>query len=113
MNSVLLIMFGVAGSVAVVALAIAQVTRRPDERAACGGHRSDEEIHDRGAEVEIEPGEVEDMLDAIVKHRRRAGRRDIGERLAEELLRHCGGLAARRPTASADVERPRGGRRGC
>jgi hypothetical protein len=113
MNSVLLIMFWVAGSVAVVALVIAQVMRRADERAACGGHRSDEEIHDRHAEVEIEPGEVEDMLDAIVKHRRRAGRRDIGEQLAEELLPLRRTRRAPPDGLQGTLERPRGGRRGC
>jgi hypothetical protein len=31
--------------------------------------------------------DVDDMLDAINEHRQRAGRRDIGEELADELLR--------------------------
>ena len=92
MRAVLLIMFWVASSVSVVALVIAHVMRKADEREACGGQHSHHEVHGRGAEgeVEMKPGEVVDMLDAIVEHRRRAGRRDIGEQLAEELLRSSG-----------------------
>jgi hypothetical protein len=39
------------------------------------------------AEVETEEHDIDDMRDAIAEHRRRAGRRDIGEELADELLR--------------------------
>ena len=34
-----------------------------------------------------EKHDIDDMIDAINEHRRRAGRRDIGEELADELLR--------------------------
>jgi hypothetical protein len=92
MRAVLFIMFWVATFGSVVALVIAHVMRRADDREACGGQHGHDEVHGRGAEGEvvIETGELEDMLDAIVEHRRRAGRRDIGEQLAEVLLRSTG-----------------------
>jgi hypothetical protein len=42
---------------------------------------------DYAAMSEIESHDVDDMLDAIDEYRRRAGRRDVGEELADELLR--------------------------
>jgi hypothetical protein len=92
MRAVLFIMFWVATFVSVVAVVIAHVMRKADDREACGGQHSHDDVQGRGAEGEvvIEMGEVEDMLDAIVEHRRGAGRRDIGEQLAEELLRSTG-----------------------
>jgi hypothetical protein len=39
------------------------------------------------AEAEIEAHDIEDMLDAISEYRRRARRRDVGEELADELMR--------------------------
>ena len=39
------------------------------------------------AEAEIEEHDIDDMLGAIAERRRRAGRRDIGEELADGLLR--------------------------
>lgn len=35
----------------------------------------------------MEEHDIDDMLDAIVEHRRAHGRRDIGDDLAQELLR--------------------------
>ena len=42
---------------------------------------------DYGAMAEIESHDVDDMLEAINERRRRAGKRDLGEELADELLR--------------------------
>ena len=42
---------------------------------------------DYAAMSEIESHDVEDMLDSIAAYRRRAGRRDMGEELADEFLR--------------------------
>jgi hypothetical protein len=42
---------------------------------------------DYAAMSEIESHDVDDMLDAIHEYRRRAGRRDVGEELADEFLR--------------------------
>jgi hypothetical protein len=39
------------------------------------------------AEVEVEGHDIDDMLEAISAYRRRAGRRDVGEELADELMR--------------------------
>jgi hypothetical protein len=49
----------------------------------------DERRHtpDYAAMSEIEAHDVDDMLDGINERRRRAGRRDVGEELADELLR--------------------------
>ena len=60
-----------------------------DERKKSGSHRIDSEAHRRSAEnaVEVEAHDIGDMLDAIDERRRRAGRREIGEELADELMR--------------------------
>ena len=42
---------------------------------------------DYAAMSEIESHDIDDMLDGINERRRRAGRRDLGEELADELLR--------------------------
>jgi hypothetical protein len=42
---------------------------------------------DYEAMADVESHDVDDMLDAIAERRRRAGRRDVGEELADELLR--------------------------
>ena len=39
------------------------------------------------AEAEVEGHDIDDMLEAISAYRRRAGRRDVGEELADELMR--------------------------
>jgi hypothetical protein len=49
----------------------------------------DSDLHRRRAEAdaEMEEHDIDDMIDAIAERRRRAGRRDVGEELADELLR--------------------------
>jgi hypothetical protein len=42
---------------------------------------------DYAAMSEIESHDIDDMLDGINERRRRTGRRDLGEELADELLR--------------------------
>jgi hypothetical protein len=42
---------------------------------------------DHEAMADIESHDVDDMLDAIAERRARTGRRDVGEELADELLR--------------------------
>jgi hypothetical protein len=51
--------------------------------------RKDRDIDRRRAEVgaEAEDHDIDDMLEAISACRRRAGRRDVGEELADELMR--------------------------
>jgi hypothetical protein len=51
--------------------------------------RKDRESDRRRAETEaeVETHDIDDMLDAIAAYRRRAGRRDVGEELADELMR--------------------------
>jgi len=82
------IAFWVLASVAVVGLAIAH-RRMVGKRKPSGGHRRDSELHRRRAEAEaeIEEHDIGAMLDAIAERRRRSGRREIGEELADELLR--------------------------
>jgi hypothetical protein len=82
------IIFWLAGSVASVALMIVHMRRTVDARNA-RRHRRDSEVH-RGraqAAAEVEEHDIDDMLDAIGEYRRRAGRQEIGEGLADELLR--------------------------
>lgn len=57
--------------------------RAPDLR------RTDIEPHRAraAAAAEMEEHDIDDMIDAIGEHRRRRGRRGIGEELADELLR--------------------------
>jgi hypothetical protein len=51
--------------------------------------RADDQLHrDRAAtQAEVEDRDIDDMLDAIAERRRHAGRRGIGEELADDLLR--------------------------
>ena len=42
---------------------------------------------DYEAMADVESHDVDDMLDAIAERRRRTGRREVGEELADELLR--------------------------
>jgi hypothetical protein len=88
MTAVIFIVTWLAGSVASVTLMIAHMRRTVDQRKA-GRHRGDSEVERARAHVaaEIEEHDIDDMLDAIGEYRRRAGRRDIGEELADELLR--------------------------
>jgi hypothetical protein len=70
---------------------IVHMRRTVDERRA-GTDRRDSEVHRRRAhaEADLEEHDVDDMLDAISEHHRRAGRRDLGEELADELPRSPG-----------------------
>jgi Tfp pilus assembly protein PilX len=88
MAAVLFIAFWLAASVVSVALMIVHMRRTVAERRA-GTNRRDNEVHRSRAQAEADGEEhgVDDMLDAISEYRRRAGRRDIGEELADELLR--------------------------
>jgi hypothetical protein len=77
---------------AVLAIAMSLHGRRQPGAAKAVGHRDperDSDLHRRRAEAEAEMEEhdVDDMIDAIAERRRRPGRRDIGEELADELLR--------------------------
>jgi hypothetical protein len=44
-------------------------------------------MRDEGAEAEIEAHDIDQMLDSINEIRRRTGRRDVGEELADEAMR--------------------------
>jgi Flp pilus assembly protein TadB len=89
MRAALFIIFWLLAVVAVAALLIAHMLRTVDERKKSGSHRIDSEAHRRSAEnaAEVEAHDIDDMLDAINERRRRAGRREIGEELADELMR--------------------------
>ena len=51
--------------------------------------RSDDELHRQRAELDgaVEDHDVDDLIEAINERRRRSGRREVGEELADELLR--------------------------
>ena len=51
--------------------------------------RSDDELHRQRAELDsaVEEHDVDDLIEAINERRRRSGRREIAEELADELLR--------------------------
>jgi hypothetical protein len=87
--TVLVILFWVAGSIAVLAILTARKMRKADERQLADGPGRDSQIHGRRteADAEVEDHDIDQMLDAINEHRRRAGRREIGEELADELMR--------------------------
>jgi hypothetical protein len=63
--------------------------RRRHEPHAAPPPRSDSELHRRRAEAEaeVEDRDVDEMLDGIAERRRRTGRRDVGEEMADELRR--------------------------
>jgi hypothetical protein len=68
---------------------IAGRRRKAQPRRASGGRREDSSLHSRraAAEADVEDRDIDDMLDAIAELRRRNGRREIGEELADELMR--------------------------
>ena len=51
--------------------------------------RSDDELHRQRAEFDgaVEDHDVDDLIEAINERRRQSGRREVGEELADELLR--------------------------
>jgi hypothetical protein len=63
--------------------------RTGDRRERSRKRRADIEPHRlrSAAEAEMEEHDIDDMLNAINRRRRQLGRRDIGEELADELLR--------------------------
>jgi len=93
MTPVLLIILSLAASVILGAGLIAYVLRTLKAAKPSSGHPRDSEIHSRRAQtqVEVEERDIDDMLDAIAEYRRRAGRREIGEELADEILRSTWG----------------------
>jgi hypothetical protein len=44
-------------------------------------------LRDEGAEAEIEEHDIDQMIDSLNDLRRRSGRREVGEELADEALR--------------------------
>ena len=88
MSAVIFIIFWLAASVISAARMMVHRRRTVDGRRA-GTDRRDGEVHRRRAQAEadVEEHDVDDMLDAIGEYRRRAGRRTIGEELADEFQR--------------------------
>jgi len=71
---------------ALLVLVVLRRRRRQTTRRRRG--RDDELVRGRlEAEAEMESHDIDDMLDAISEYRRRHGRRDVGEELADELMR--------------------------
>jgi hypothetical protein len=70
----------------VIVRLIGRLRRR---RKATRAGRGDSDLHHSRAEAyaEIELRDINDMLDAVAERRRRAGRRAIGEELADDLSR--------------------------
>jgi hypothetical protein len=64
---------------------IARRPRTAQPRRVSGARGGDSSLHSRGAAADVE--DIDDMLDAIAELRRRNGRREIGEELADELMR--------------------------
>jgi hypothetical protein len=85
--TLLFIFLWVVASVAMVALPTLAMTRRltGTTKAARATSASP------SPRVRSEEHDIDDMLDAINERRRRAGRRDIGEELADELMRSTWG----------------------
>jgi hypothetical protein len=77
-----LILFGAIVAFVVLAVALSWNPRRARESVAERGHGPD-----YGAMAEIEAHDTDDMLDGIGERRRRTGGRDVGEELADELVR--------------------------
>jgi hypothetical protein len=66
--------------------------------------RSDDELHRQRAEFDgaVEEHDLDDLIDAINERRRRSGRRDVGEEIADELLRASWETEPREPAGPAD-----------
>ena len=85
--TLLFIVLWVVASVAMVALPTLAMTRRLTGTTKAARDTS----ASPSPKVRSEEHDIDDMLDAINERRRRAGRRDIGEELADELMRSTWG----------------------
>jgi hypothetical protein len=84
----LVVIFGAFGATAVLGLLIGNRRAALRSRRSAGDQRDSSMHRQRAqAEADVEGRDIEDMLDAIAEYRRRAGQRDIGEEIADEILR--------------------------
>ena len=84
-----LVLVGAIVAFVLLAVSLSWDRRRARESAGERGHGPD-----YGAMAAIETHDTDDMLDGIAERRRRRGGRDVGEELADELVRgtwHEGG----------------------
>jgi hypothetical protein len=77
-------LLGVFGALLIIAVLLSLARARRHTGARRTASRS---LRDYGTEAEIEEHDIDDMLDAINERRRRTGRRDVGEELADEAMR--------------------------
>lgn len=89
MDVVLVLLGGFVLLITVLALARAPVKPNGQTRTSNRSFHEDNEVYRRRAELmaEVEEHDIEAMLDGINQRRRQAGRREIGEELADELTR--------------------------
>jgi hypothetical protein len=73
---------GAVAALVVLAVALSWRSRREHEVVGRPRHGPDYE-----AMAQVEAHDVDDMLDGIAERRRRRGGRDLGEELADELIR--------------------------
>ena len=81
MDPVLIVFGGLVAFLVLFALALGAWHPKPGSRIVGNS------LRDEGAEAEIEAHDIDQMLDSINDLRRRTGRRDIGEELADEAMR--------------------------
>jgi len=92
MQVLILAVMGLAIAIVLVALLVISHHRLGSAfRARLRRHR-DSDAHARRAEAEaaMEEHDIDDMFDAILERRRARGRRELGDVMAEEVLRDDG-----------------------
>jgi Tfp pilus assembly protein PilX len=84
----LVVTLGVLGATAVLGLLAGNRRAALESRRSAAGQR-DSSLHRQRAQAQadVESRDIDDMLDAISEYRRRAGQRDVGEEIADEILR--------------------------
>jgi hypothetical protein len=88
-----LLLLGLVGGVGLIAITAAVRKRLTAARQAGATTtttaRRDNELHRvrAASDAQLEEHDIDDMLGAIAEYRRRRGARDIGEELADELIR--------------------------
>jgi hypothetical protein len=82
MDPLLVLIGGPIAVLALFALGLAWHPRRGRELVGELRHGRDYD-----AMLDVESHDTDDMLDGINEHRRRTGRRDVGEELSDELMR--------------------------
>jgi hypothetical protein len=92
MHVLILALIGLAIAIVFAALLVISRQRPGTDLSTRQRRHRDSDAHASRAEAEaaMEEHDVDDMFDAILERRRARGRRELGDAMAEELLREDG-----------------------